>query len=375
MGFDLASEPARAEPAPSIDPPNGAVYGALDIGTNSCRLLVARSNGQVGSRENGTEGPEPAFRVVDAYSRVVCLGEGLDASNRLSEAAMDRAAAALRVCAGKLRQRRVRHVRAVATEACRRATNRLTFCARVKRETGIGLEVISKAEEVELALTGCLPLLEPARRHALVFDIGGGSTQVSWLELAADRAEGPAGGGGRASLRAWHSIPFGVVGLSERYGGDAVSAAAFERMVAEVRAALAPFEAAHGLGEKAKAGRMQMLGTSGTATTLAGIHRGLRRYRRDLVDGQRLRRDTAVSLARRIAAMSYRERADIACIGRERAKFVIGGCAILDAICSTWPVGALRVADRGLREGILHNLMRKGEGSGVVTAPGASGGP
>ncbi len=338
------------------------VYGALDMGTSSCRLLVAEPRRRDPQACNA-QGPGAPFRVIDAYSRVVGLGEGLRTSRELSQAAMDRAIAALKVCAGKLRRRRVRHLRAVATEACRRAQNGGQFCARVERETGIGIEVISRAEEAQLALSGCQSLLDPARRHALVVDIGGGSTQISWLERVPGGAD-PAGQ--KAVLRAWHSIPYGVVGVSEGFADGAIAGEAFDRLVAELAAALEPFERAHGLSAKAAAGEIQMLGMSGTATILAGVHQGLRRYRRDLVDGRKLSRQTVLTLTRRIAGMSCRERAGDPSIGRARARYVGGGCAILEAICATWPVDELTVADRGLREGILHGLM---------AADGARGAP
>ncbi len=373
MTLSDATPPAERAPAAETGAGEAAVYGALDMGTSSCRLLVAeprRHPQGCDSHGRNSGAPGLPFRVIDAYSRVVGLGEGLKTSRELSPAAMDRAIAALKVCAGKLRRRRVRHLRAVATEACRRADNGGQFCDRVERETGIGIEVISRAEEAQLALTGCQPLLDPARRHALVVDIGGGSTQISWLEQVPGGQEGQ-----RAALRAWHSIPFGVVGVSEGFADGAIAGQAFESLVAELAAALAPFERAHGLGAKAAAGEVQMLGMSGTATILAGVHQGLRRYRRDLVDGRRLPRETVLSLTRRIAGMSYRERAGDPSIGRARARYVGGGCAILEAICGTWPVDELTVADRGLREGILHGLMAANGARGAASPPGQSRAP
>ena len=334
------------------------VYAALDLGTNNCRLLVARPAGG-------------GFRVIDAYSRIVRLGEGLSASGRLSEAAMTRSLAALAACAGKLRRRRVTRLRAVATEACRRAANGEPFLERVREETGLELEIISNSEEAHLAHAGCAPLLDPRRRHALIFDIGGGSTELSWLELSGGDDEGrrPA-----PTLRGWHSVPIGVVTLSEAFGGREVPAETYRRMVAEVTAALAPFEARHGLADLAARSRMQMLGTSGTATTLAGVHKRLSRYDRSRVDGAYLRLGTVRALCRRLSRMSYPERVAQPCVGRERADLMVAGCAILEAICRTWPVGRLRVADRGLREGILFNLMQGAAACRPCTADGCGAG-
>lgn len=332
----------------------GALLAALDLGTNTCRMMMARP-------------AAGGFRVVGAFSRIVRLGEGLSRSGTLSETAMSRALAALAHCAEQMEKRGVTRTRAVATEACRRARNGGAFCARVQEETGIELEVISNQEEAGLGLAACVPLLDPALGHALVLDIGGGSTQISWMTRGPAQ-HGHEGGWAAPRLSAWCSIPLGVVTLSERYGDREASAQAFECMIAEVQAQLAPFESRHGLAALAKAGEMQMLGTSGTATTLAGIHQNLPRYRRDRIDGCCLDFQTVALVSRRVAAMSPRERMEHPCIGDGRADLVVAGCAILQAICRTWPVGALRVADRGLREGILMSLLQRRVVAGVGMA-------
>ncbi len=327
------------------------VYAALDLGTNNCRLLVARPTSD-------------GFRVIDAFSRIVRLGEGLATNGQLSEAAMARTLEALKICAGKMRRRKVTRARCVATEACRQAANCDAFVARVDRETGLGLEIISHSEEASLGLFGCTPLLDPTVPHAIIFDIGGGSTEVSWLEVPApgeDRTGEDRTGEMDGALPAvvdWCSLPLGVVSLAERYGGIEVSERLFLDMVAEVTAAIDCFEAKHGLANKVAEGQVQMLGTSGTVTTLSGVHKGLLRYDRARVDGSYLDFDTISALSRELAGMTHLQRAGQACIGPERADLVVAGCAILEAICRTWPVGRLRVADRGLREGILCTLMQ-----------------
>ncbi len=333
------------------------VYAALDLGTNNCRLLVAR--------------PAPeGFRVIDAFSRIVRLGEGIVGSGHLGEAAMVRTLEALRVCAAKMRRRRVTRVRAVATEACRRAGNCQQFLERTRRETGLELEIITARQEAELALIGCAPLLEPALPQALVFDIGGGSTEVAWLQRAAgvlgdelpssDWTLGAVGPNpDNATLRALVSLPFGVVTLAERYGPATGETAGYRAIVEEVYAALAPLRAEAELAAANAAGRLQMLGTSGTVTTLAGVHLGLLRYDRAQVDGSFLDFATIERVTADILAMSLDGRASHPCIGRDRADLVAAGCAILEAICRAWPVGRLRVADRGVREGILLSLMRR----------------
>ncbi len=317
---------------------SGGVFAALDLGTNNCRLLVARP------RDDG-------FRVIDAFSRIVRLGEGLGQNGALGEPAMSRTIDALKVCAQKIARRGVTHARQVATEACRRASNCRDFLGRVEAETGLVLEIISSREEAELALAGCAPLLDPARPYALMFDIGGGSTEVLWLKVGPRRA---------LELIDWISLPYGVVGLAERHGPDAALTQWYADTTDEVAALLAPLEARHEIAKRIASGEVQMLGSSGTVTTLAGVHLKLPRYERAYVDGTYLQFDEIDRVSRELAALTGPERAARPCIGGERADLVVAGCAILAAICRTWPVGSLRVADRGVREGILFGLMRGG---------------
>jgi exopolyphosphatase/guanosine-5'-triphosphate,3'-diphosphate pyrophosphatase len=311
------------------------VYAALDLGTNNCRLLVAR-------------GARQGFRVIDAFSRIVRLGEGLAASGVLSESAMARTVDALKVCADKIVQRRVTRARYVATEACRRATNCAAFIARVRAETGIPIEIISCEEEVRLVVTGCAPLLDRDVPFAIVIDIGGGSTELAWLGLS------PVGA---PRILATISIPHGVVTMTDRYGGRDVSEATYEAMVAEMRDAIRPFDERHGIAASVAKGGVQMLGSSGTVTTLGGVHLKLPRYNRAQVDGLMLGFAQIAGLSRMLARMSYADRAANGCIGADRADLVISGCAILEAVCQIWPVGRLRVADRGIREGVLAGLI------------------
>ncbi|MFQ5938841.1 MAG: Ppx/GppA family phosphatase [Alphaproteobacteria bacterium] len=313
-------------------------YGALDLGTNNCRLLVARP-------------AAGGFRIIDAFSRIVRLGEGLGASGELSEAAIERTIEALQVCAAKMQRRGVTKARSVATEACRRAVNGSRFLRRVTEKTGLRLEIISPREEARLTLAGCASLLDAEVAHALMFDIGGGSTELIWLSVSP---------GTPPDMLASLSLPCGVVSLAERYGGREVSAAAYEAMVCEVGELLRPFEARHGIGLGIADGAVQMLGTSGTVTTLTAIHLDLPRYDRAVVDGSYLSFASIARINRKLAGMDYDRRVSHPCIGVERADLVIAGAAILEAICRLWPVGRLRVADRGLREGILLGLMRPG---------------
>jgi exopolyphosphatase / guanosine-5'-triphosphate,3'-diphosphate pyrophosphatase len=316
-----------------------APVAALDLGTNNCRLLVARPVGF-------------GIRVVDAFSRIVRLGEGLTATGALSEGAIERTLEALKICADKMALRHIAGGRYVATEACRRATNCREFLARVRQETGLDIEIISTAEEARLVVTGCAPLLNPRIPYALVFDIGGGSTEIVLVRLE---------GGSDRRIRRPHilgsmSLPLGVVTLTDRFGGE-VSAATYRLMIDEAAQALEKFERSYRIRRHIRTGRMQMLGSSGTVTTLAGIHLALPRYIRALVDGSSLTFDQIAAVSAHLAGLDLAGRAASPCVGRERADLVLSGCAILDAICETWPVGRLRVADRGVREGILFDLI------------------
>lgn len=310
-------------------------YAAIDLGTNNCRLLIARPS-------------HDGFIVVDAFSRVVRLGEGLAATGRISDEAMDRAVAALSICADKLKRRNVALARSVATEACRRASNGARFIERVRRETGILLDVISAEEEARLAVLGCHVLLESGESNALIFDIGGGST-----ELVLVSTEGPV-----PRILDWQSAPWGVVSLTESLRGDMSNEANRRAIYADMRArvseAFAPFAArlpdVAGLAPR-------LLGTSGTVTTLASLHLGLPSYDRRAIDGLIVPSDSMRTISQSLAGMSIEERRLVPCIGRERADLVVAGCAILEAILDIWPAEQLGVADRGIREGILRTLM------------------
>ena len=342
MGDRSASVPHRPGDPPAFpaSPPRmgprtgfGRHYAALDLGTNNCRLLIARPQ-------------DDGFAVVDAFSRIVRLGEGLAATGRLSDAAIERTIAALKVCGDKLRRRNVALARSVATEACRRAANGEEFIARAHAETGIHLDIISGEEEARLAVLGCHVLLEPGNGPALVFDIGGGSTELVLIDTCTTVP----------TVLDWHSAPWGVVSLTESAGGGEGAtgrAAAYARMRALVGESFAPFAARL----PAIGAAPRLLGTSGTVTTLASVHLGLDRYDRAAVDGLIAPAAAMRKISHDLAHMSIEERATLPCIGRERADLVVAGCAILESILDLWPATRIGIADRGIREGILRRLM------------------
>ncbi len=314
-----------------------APLGALDLGTNNCRLLIAR--------------PSPhGLAVVDAFSRIVRLGEGLGLNGRLSEPAIERTLEALRVCANKLKWHGVIEKRLVATEACRLASNGAEFIARVEAEIGLKLEIIDRETEAGLAATGSLPLIEVGAQSAVIFDIGGGSTEVMWMERGETAHE----------MLAWTSLAAGVVTLSERHGGGRdVSPELFSAMRQDVGLLLEPFvkEVRRRNGDNVVP--THLLGTSGTVTTIAGVHLGLRHYDRAKVDGSWIGSAGAGEVTRQLLAMSHEERMQNGCIGRERADLVLAGCAILEEIRTAFPASRIRIADRGLREGILLEMINQ----------------
>ena len=319
---------ARRLPCPS--------FAALDLGTNNCRMLVAAPAGD-------------SFRVLDSFSRIVRLGEGLHRTGRLSPVAMERALAALHACAARLARRPVRRLRAIATEACRRAVNGGEFLGRVKDETGLEVAIITSREEAELALESCAPLLADGGRRALLFDIGGGSTELAWVRIDPS---------GRPALIGYDSLPVGVVTLAERFGQAGFDPDGFEAMVDDVAARLASFESVHCISREIRNGGVQLLGTSGTVTTLAGVALGLLRYRRPLVDGTVLRSDVADAALANLRALGREGLAAHPCVGPERVDFVLPGCAVFAAITRLWPATRVIVADRGLREGMLLRMIR-----------------
>jgi exopolyphosphatase / guanosine-5'-triphosphate,3'-diphosphate pyrophosphatase len=321
---------------------DGPFYAALDLGTNNCRLLVAHPTRR-------------AFRVVDSFSRIVRLGEGVSRQGRLGEEAMHRAVEALAVCREKIVSRRVVRRRLIATEACRIAENGEEFIERVRERTGMELEIVSRETEARLAVSGCASLVDPDARGVIVFDIGGGSTELIWLDFGEERWPGALNV--QRHVSAWASLPLGVVTIAERFGGREVTRLLFEEMCDFVRTELATFPGRDAMSAALASGRVHLLGTSGTVTTICGVHLGLDRYDRRRVDGTWMRDTDVVGVTDRLIAMSYDERVGNPCIGADRADLVLAGCAIFEAIRREWPCERIRVADRGLREGILLTLM------------------
>jgi len=326
------------------------VFAAIDLGTNNCRLLIATCL-------NGV------FQVVEAFSRIVRLGEGLSHTGVLSPAAQDRAIEALSVCRQRISANGVTHSRLIATEACRAAANGPAFLSRVENECGLKLEIIDRETEARLAVMSCEPLFDRTCRSALLFDIGGGSTELAFVEALPT---------GKTSIAAWTSLSIGVVSLAERFGGRMVSEESFAAMVEHVARLIDDFPDREIVAKAARSGAFHLLGTSGTVTTIAGVHLGLRRYDRRKVDGLWMKQSDVSEIVERLLSTDFSDRSRNPCIGIDRADLVLAGCAILEAIRDAFPADRLRIADRGLREGILVELMRQHGGHAMqVEAPPA----
>ncbi len=354
--------PDVVEPPAPKNTTQGGLYAALDLGTNSCRMLIAQPDGG-------------QFRVVDSFSKSVQLGHGLESSGRLSRASIARTIQALKICKRKLQRHNVRHMRLVATEACRRAANGRAFMDLVQRETGLRLEIIKPEEEARLAVISCAPLVDPTTEQLLVVDIGGGSTELVWIDLsevapeARHRAIMRLGRGfrpspdvaGQARVVDWISVPLGVATLRDQFRDVKDDAGRFALMswyFEEQLAGFSPYAT-----EQAREG-FQIVGTSGTVTTVAATHLGLRRYDRNRVDGLRMTSDQIDKVIQGYLRAGPEGRRADPRIGRDRQALIMSGSAILQALLRVWPTDRLSVADRGLREGLLYAQM---SGDGVLT--------
>ncbi len=320
------------------------LYAAVDLGTNNCRLLIAARK-------------RDSFTVIDSHSQIARLGEGLAATGRMSDASIERAMDALHKIAGKLKAKRVGHVRCIATEACRRAENGPDFIKRVREETGLTFKIIRPEEEAQLALIGCHNLIEPDVSNVLVVDIGGGSTELSWVDA------GPAQAGGLKALlenppiKAWRSLPIGVVTLTEAFL-HLPQEERYDAMLERAHALVNEWKCANEIRDTFATGKAHVIGTSGTVTCLTGVHLGLTRYRRDMVDGQWVTEAEMLGTVQRLIDAGPEGLPKFPTIGEDRAKLMMAGCAIDEATWTLAPGGRMRIADRGLREGLLLSMMQ-----------------
>jgi len=324
---------------------------AIDLGTNNCRLLVAQT-------DITAKHPSKMLRVVDSFSRIVRLGEGLSQTGELNENAMERTIDALQACRRKLDKHDVDDFRFVATEACRKATNGAAFIERIARETDIHIDVINTEEEAKLAMFGCYSLLNADAKYALAFDIGGGSTEVMWVEIAPpSNPQSPFTF--EPKIKDWISIPYGVMNVSEQMGSPGYAELYFDDIVSRIERELVAFNEKHSISDMVSSNDavVQLVSTSGTATTLAAIHQDLPRYERSKIDGISLGNDKIHGTIDDLLRMRPSERFAHPCIGVNRSDYILAGCAIFKAITTLWPFPETTIADRGVREGIIMSCM------------------
>lgn len=355
----MNAAPSRKSQAKPRHHGDAGLYAALDLGTNNCRLLVASMGKSMGDQL-------PAgLKVIDSFSRIVRLGEGVSKTGKFSEEAMARTLAALNVCKKKLNKYELKALRLVATEACRKSANTKEFLSKVKAALDLDIEVISNEEEARLAFLGCSSLLAESAHRAIVFDIGGGSTELMWIDVQEAHDRNRHGkqkkdeSNGRKIISDWLSIDSGVMNLADRFGGNNFADMAYTDMVNYIVQRIKPFDEANNISENLGNSKVQMLSTSGTVTTLAAIHLGLPKYDRTKVDGLKLKVSDIRLTIQKLLSMRPFERFNHPCIGHERADFILSGCAVFDAISCVWPTGEITIADRGVREGIIISLMQQ----------------
>ena len=326
----------QTQPEPDIYSRN---YAAIDLGTNSCRLVIAS--------------PTPSsFRIVETFSKVTRLGEGIINDNELSRPAIRRTVSALKVCAGVLEEYApIYRSRFVATAACRRAKNCPDFIAAVKKETGLNIEIISSQEEARLAVVGCIPLLNRNIKRALIFDIGGGSTEISLARVT---------NSGKTYIEGYVSLPYGVVTVSEAFPGSDMTDLAYDTIIERTQDILKDFEDQFHVMEAIRNQEIQIIGTSGTVTVLGAVHLNLSRYNRSAVDGLSISKNDLQKTISKIKRMGAEGRSKHPCIGSQKSDLTMAGCAIIESLLHFWPISEVTVADRGIREGILLDLMHNG---------------
>ena len=341
---------AASQPPTSSQAGKFAKIAAIDLGTNNCRLLIANA-------DVNAPPPQKLLRVVDSFSRIVRLGEGMTQTGALSEDAMSRTIDALHACKRKLDKHDVDDYRFVATEACRKASNSAEFMSRIVEETSLNIEVINTEEEARLAMMGCHSLLRDDVKHALAFDIGGGSTEVMWVEIAPpSNPNSPFTF--EPKIKDWISIPYGVMNVSEQMGSPGYAELYFDDIVERIEATLTAFDKKHSISDMTSSkNEVQLVSTSGTATTLAAIHMELPRYERSKIDGISLGNDKIHATIDALLAMRPSERFAHPCIGVNRSDYILAGCAIFKAITNIWSFPETTIADRGVREGIIMSLV------------------
>jgi exopolyphosphatase/guanosine-5'-triphosphate,3'-diphosphate pyrophosphatase len=297
------------------------MFAAIDIGSNTLRMLIGRSvDGQVVTHK--------IYRQVTRLSGDFCDKKGL------AQASMQRALDALTLFSKSAQQEQVGAIKAVATEAVRRAPNRNDFINRVKQETGIDIEVIDGNREAVLTTSGVLSVVKPLPTKAIIMDIGGGSTELVCLN--------------NGQVMFQHSYPLGVVRLCEEAHDEFQRQSIIENVFTEFRKQLET--------RNLFTHDYCLIGTAGTVTTLAAMHLELGNYNQSLINNHVLPLSWLEMTQEKLLALSPVQRENIIGMEQGRGDLIPHGISIILAFCRTMSQGNLKVSDSGLLEGLLMEM-------------------
>ncbi len=309
-------------------------YAAIDVGTNTIRLLVADAEDTA------------TYRPVFQDQVITRLGERIQETGVLAAGAVERTIAVLQRFAETAKEMGAKEVVAVATSAAREAKNQREFLDRARRDAGLELRVASEEIEATLTALGVSHALGPAWPNIVIIDIGGGSTEFISLR--------------QVKLAGHLSLPIGVVKITEAYlKNDPPTADELEAVSAFLEERLATVPASLDLPEGAI-----LVGTAGTPTTLATIDLGLAPYDPERVTGHRLSRSRIEQLLEHLCSLPLAERRQIVGLEPSRADVIVAGTLLTFEVMTLFGFDELTVSDGGLREGILlHHLAQRKDSS------------
>jgi exopolyphosphatase/guanosine-5'-triphosphate,3'-diphosphate pyrophosphatase len=320
---------------------------------------------------------ERRLKVIDSFAKIISLGEGIKQTGVLSEEAIERTIVALRACKKKLDSHRIYKMRAVATEACRQASNTKSLIERVNSEIGVDLEVISPQEEARLVLKGCSGVISDEKNYGILMDIGGGSTEVVWLKINKGMT--------RPTISVIDSIslPFGVVTISDTYTHSKNNQEIYTVLRKNILSTIDTFMKKNNIRTNFSKGDVQVITSSGTTTTLGSLTLGLSTYDRSSVDGKDFSSKKIVEVGEELLSRYLSSTPTTVKLGKEknfitnkffdhvldksseefkifaynRMGLLAAGVVIINSILESIGDCLVRIADRGVREGILYDLM------------------
>lgn len=307
-------------------------FAAIDLGSRNCRTIV------------GCQSKAGAFEYIETYSKSVSLADGVAASKKLSRKSMDRTIEALAFCSKVLSRYAGLTYLAVATDAMRRAENASVFIKRVKRELGLIISIITPQEEAYYAALGCIEVLSLETEIFVVFDIGGGSSEIALCRQKSDKD---------IELIDSLSIPYGVINLLE--SKDHLTFSGYSNLVQKISDLSRDF-----LNQYATTldfvNNFQCIGTSGTTTTVAALNMNLRFYDREKINDSILQFSEILKTVHYVQSLSEDERKLHPYISQSNEDLVLGGLTILEGIVRGLPASTITVTDRGVRDGVVYAL-------------------